>query len=118
MAIGRTAQQQAAKEKHEAEAIDRLDKEWPDFPGLIQTIRDYEAQSDPEAVFVKTLDKIMAPLITVTAGGSYWKKNRMKRDDVILNKDEKTKPSKEVAELWKIIRKHLLSHDELFTPED
>lgn len=53
-----------AKAKAEAEALERLETQFAQtFPGLIQILKDYEALTDLESQFVKTLDKSM-PAIT------------------------------------------------------
>lgn len=53
-----------AKAQAEAQALERLEEQFgKTFPGLIQTLKDYEALEDLESRFVKTLDKSM-PAIT------------------------------------------------------
>lgn len=51
------------KEADEAQALAKLNDEFgTSFPWLIETIRSYEKLTDPEARFVKTLDKCMPAL--------------------------------------------------------
>lgn len=53
-----------AKAEAETKALKRLDDQFAQtFPGLVQTLKDYEALIDLESEFVKTLDKSM-PAIT------------------------------------------------------
>ncbi|MCA9328749.1 HD domain-containing protein, partial [Candidatus Saccharibacteria bacterium] len=98
MAIGRTAEQQATKDEREAEALNQLKSEWPDFSDMTDTIEEYEEQKDPEAVFVKALDKITPMMLQILSNGKTWKKYDILRSEVIQLKDEKTAPSKEVNE--------------------
>ncbi len=52
-----------AKEENEAKALDQLKKEFgKTFPWIHKTIESYEKLGDPEARFIKTLDKIMPAL--------------------------------------------------------
>ena len=118
MAIGRTVEQEQEKQEKEAHAIERLKADWPDFQDMTDTIEAYERQADPEAVFVKALDKIMAPMINIKAEGKLWKKLNISRSDVIANKDEKTSKDPRVHELWQELRQRILDHDEFFNSTD
>lgn len=54
----------AAKAEQEAVAADEWDLRFDDrLPWMPRTIRDYEAQVDPEARFVKAVDKMMPRLV-------------------------------------------------------
>ncbi len=114
MAIGRTDAQQLEKDAKEQAALHRLQKEWPDFTNMTDTIEDYEKQADPEAVFVKALDKLMSVILNIQTNGYLWKKLNIKRSDVIANKDRTTAASPEVTALWQVFKKHLETHEELF----
>lgn len=54
---------EAEKKEKEKEALVRIKKEFPLFPWLHETIERYEKLGDPEARFVKALDKAMAALL-------------------------------------------------------
>lgn len=55
----------AAKEAAEAEALEKIKNDFGDtFPWLYETIKAFESLKDPEARFVKTLDKSM-PTLTI-----------------------------------------------------
>ncbi|MCI0597575.1 HD domain-containing protein [Candidatus Parcubacteria bacterium] len=61
------------KKDREAEARKRLAKDFPSVPSMHEAMENYEHQTDPEAVFVRALDKIM-PLITIyVQDGRSWK---------------------------------------------
>ena len=53
------AEEQAAKDKREADALERI---WTEVPWLGQLIEDYERQDTPEARFVHMMDKAMPRL--------------------------------------------------------
>lgn len=114
MAIGRTSDEQANKDKREEAAIEQLSFEWPDFPDMTESLRAYQYQTDPEAVFVRALDKIVSILVNIQADGRIWHELEMDRQEVIAYKDEATKRHAFIAEIWQVLRKHLLDHDELF----
>jgi putative hydrolase of HD superfamily len=117
MAVGRTEDEHEQKEKDEAQALNRLKSEWPDFQDMTHAIDSYEKQQDPEAVFVKALDKILPVLLGIIGRGSTWRAHNLARTDVIKIKDKKTKDSKEINEIWKILKKELLENDSYFNPD-
>lgn len=118
MAIGRTVEQQRIKEQREKEALARLENEWPDFPSLIETIKEYEDGQTPESSFVRALDKIMPMMHQLLSAGKTWKKLDVRRSDVIKNKDEKTAHSKEIHAIWKVLRDEIQAHDDWFNPKN
>ena len=81
---------------------------------MLDALRAYEAQEDDEAIFVKSLDKIMPMMLNIIGQGNSWKKFDLSRSDLIKNKDEKTRSHKEINKIWKVLRQHLLEHDEYF----
>ena len=118
MAIGRTKEEQDMKDQREREALKRLKREWPDFNDLISTIEGYENSIDAEAKFVRALDKIMPILLQILSEGKTWKKWDMIRSSVIKNKDEKTKVSKEIVDIWKVLKHEIEAHDDWFGLEN
>lgn len=117
MALGRTAEQQAEKEQKERAALDRLQAEWPDFSDMTDMIERYEAQSDPEAIFVKAFDKLMPIFMNLHTNGRLWKKLKIRRSVVLDSKDKATAKSPEITELWRVLREQLLASDDLFDPD-
>ena len=53
------ADEKAAKDKREADALERI---WTEVPWLARIIEDYEKQDTPEARFVHMMDKVMPRL--------------------------------------------------------
>jgi len=116
-AIGRTKEQETNKVAKEAQAAKQLQTEWPDFKSMHESIENYEEQSDPEAIFVKALDKLMPMMLNLLSEGKTWKIYDFKTQPVLDNKDEKTKNSKEIYEIWQVFRKTILAHPELFNTQ-
>lgn len=54
---------QAAKDRREAQGLKRLSQEFSHMPGYVSLVKAYEAQSVPEARFVRAVDKLMVLLI-------------------------------------------------------
>lgn len=114
MAIGRTQHEQADKDAREAAALKQLQSDWPDFADMTNTIVDYEKQSDPEAIFVKALDKTMPILHQIASDGKTWKKYDLDRKTVIENKNVKTAPSPEITAIWQEFKDQIMNHPEWF----
>lgn len=60
-----TAEQQTAKEKAEQQALEQLLRELP--PHTARLLKQYELQTEPEARFVRFVDKLLPPVIYVAA---------------------------------------------------
>ncbi len=117
MAIGRTKEQEMKKRLREQEALNKLEEEWPDFPEMTATIREYEKKDTNEALFVYALDKVLPMQLNLITGGHTWKKYNIKRKDVVANKDEKARAFEEVNLIWKELRKEVLAHDDYFNTD-
>lgn len=52
--------ERAQKIKDEQASLDRLSSELQSFPGLVNTMKGYEARGDEESLFVWTVDKMQA----------------------------------------------------------
>lgn len=113
MAVGRTEEQQKLKDKKEAEALEKLQHEWPDFTDMTDMIIAFESQQDEEAIFVKALDKIHPLIHNIMSSGETWKKYDLHRDTIIELKDRTIK-SDRINSLWSEIRKMIFDHDEWF----
>jgi len=61
----RTKEAEAQKEKAEAAALERLQKELP--PRTANLLKRYEDQIEPEARFVRLIDKLLPPIIHAVA---------------------------------------------------
>lgn len=72
-----TAQEKATKEEREQQALAQLRKELKTFPWITDTIEAYEAQADPEARFVKSVDKLIALLFDYAESGLFYQENKI-----------------------------------------
>lgn len=92
---------EALKSKHEREekARLRIAKEFPEFKDLNSSIKGYEGQKDPEAVFVRTVDKFIPVIINFVQEGHTWKVMNVGHVDLFAHKREKMGEQKEVREL-------------------
>jgi len=58
------------KAEREAAAVERIEKDCADWPWLATMIRRYERQEEPEARFVRFMDKVCPPLTNTLNGGA------------------------------------------------
>ncbi len=115
MAIGRTAEAHAAKKIREAAALKQLQNDWGDFGELTEHIEMYEQLGDPESKFVYALDKLMPMMLNLLSGGKTWQIHKMKRLDVLNNKDGVLAICPEINELWFIFRQQILDNPAFFS---
>ncbi len=87
------------KEAREAAALDKLKKDFIDFPALAETIETYEAQADEESRFVKRLDKIMPVFANYLQQGRTWKEGNVSFDEIVEHKRDKIPQDTEIREL-------------------
>ena len=81
---------QKTKHVREAESLNRIESEFPEFSGLTQTIHEYESRSTPEARFVYAADKLIDPLeASMETTQSMWKEFDMSWDSFISYKKDK-----------------------------
>jgi len=67
----------ASKEKREAKALHRLRSELTAFPWIIDTLVSYEAQDTNEALFVRSVDKIIPLLLDILDQGWLYHEKKM-----------------------------------------
>lgn len=70
----------ASKQQREADALQRIESEWPDFQDMTATIHAYEQRADAESKFVYALDKIMPILLIYIHDGYTWKQGHYCRN--------------------------------------
>jgi len=78
----------ATKHLREQEALNRIEKEFPEFPELVGAIKSFEAKEDKEARFVYALDKIQPGIVTYLDGGVSWKMHGLTLDQIVLKKKD------------------------------
>lgn len=93
----------AAKAGLEAKALNKLKRQWSDFPDMLVCIDDYETHGSEEANFVYALDKIMPILLNITNDGVGWKKHGITFETLHAAKKDKVKQHSEVEDYYKQI---------------
>jgi putative hydrolase of HD superfamily len=92
------------KEEREHQALLRLKKEWDDtFPWITQCIEKYEAQTEPEARFIKVLDKIMPSLTQIQNHGEVFERLQVSAEDIVKGKDVQKAWLTETAKEWPLL---------------
>ncbi|MCD5381853.1 MAG: HD domain-containing protein [Candidatus Pacebacteria bacterium] len=75
------------KDAREAKALQRIEKEYAEFPELVAAIHEYHARNTPEAAFVYAVDKLVDPLnISMETKQSMWKEYDISFDTLVTNK--------------------------------
>jgi len=99
------------KKDREKKALKRLEKEWPDFPEMIELIKDYEARTSEEARFVYALDKIMPIILIFLANGYTWQKEGIALKRLHSVKKNKVALSPEIdkyyQDLYRLLQKNI-----------
>lgn len=108
-----TSDELDSKSKREAEALKRLEQEWPDFEGMIKMIHAYEAKADAESRFVYALDKLMPIMLIYINDGYTWDKENITADMLHKAKIDKVKLSPEILPYFEQLHSLLLSKPEL-----
>ena len=82
MTIGINAEGKKEKDMRERQALEKIEQQFAkDFPWLTETLHAYESLGDPEARFIKTIDKMMPKITHILNGGAiYAQMNKMKEE--------------------------------------
>lgn len=102
------------KPERESKALERLALEWPDFPDLIQCMREYEARANDEAKSVYTLDKIMPVILNYAQKGRAWRKHGITFEQLHKTKEIKVQTDPRIHEYYKQLYVLLTERPELF----
>ena len=108
----------ATKKAREAAALDKLAKEWADFPDMIRHLRRYEQRQTPEARFVYALDKVMPAVMNYLQGGQAWHENNVTLAELHELKDDKVALSPEVLPYYHELLDLLAANPQLFGSPD
>lgn len=95
------------KVERESRALERLEKEFPEFQELTKTLHEYERKDLPESRFVYAADKLIDPLnISMETTQSLWKELDISFDALIKHKEEKISFDDTILEYWnKLVKK-------------
>lgn len=111
------AKYKASKVQREADALATLEKRLPQFPHLIDLIKQYEQQSSNEAKFVKSLDKFLNVLVLYRDKGYYFKKHgisleKLERDGAEHDRKAQVHPA--AYAYYQELREAFRNHPEYF----
>ncbi|HSX06371.1 MAG TPA: HD domain-containing protein [Candidatus Saccharimonadia bacterium] len=67
----------ATKDAREAKALHKLESELIAFPWIVQSLTAYEGQTDQEAIFVRSVDKILPLLFDLIDEGKLYKEKKI-----------------------------------------
>jgi putative hydrolase of HD superfamily len=98
----------------EAVAVDKLKKEWADFPALNQAIDEFEKGETDEAKFVQAIDKLQSALMDYLSEGRAWHKLGITFDKWVAAKDKAILISPEVAEYYYQLKDILVKNPHFF----
>jgi putative hydrolases of HD superfamily len=107
----------ATKPKREAEALHKLELEWPDFRDLTAHIHGYVARTTPEAKFIYALDKIMPILLIYINEGYSWGKADVTAKMLYDAKASKTAVSPEIKPYFDQLHELLLQSPHIIRPK-
>lgn len=105
----------ATKQEREHEALQKLERDWPDFPDLTQTIKEYETRASEEAKFVYALDKIMPILVIYLGEGYTWQQEGITPERLHEVKRHKVAVSEEIRPYYDELYELLLKNRHYFT---
>lgn len=107
----------STKQAREAAALEQLAGDWPDFPDLIATIREYERQDSQEAKFVYALDKIMPIILLYLGKGHTWRQEHITRAQLHETKRHKVAVSPAINDYYEQLHELLIADEAaLFGP--
>lgn len=97
----------ASKQEREEEALQRIKKEWKDFPDMWECIEHYEKRDSKEAKFVYVLDKLMPTMLNVINDGYTWKHEKMSYEKIHKHKKDKLQHFPEFEQYYKKINEFM-----------
>ncbi len=108
----------ASKVVREKEAQERIQKEFPGFPDLHETIRVYEEKGDEESRFIYALDKLQ-PLINIYLDqGRTWIEKKVTLQMIDEAKAEKVKLSPPVKVYYDLLMNLIRERREELFPKE
>ncbi len=109
------AEAQKTKVAREMAAMQRIEKEFPEFSDFILMLHEYESRTTPEARFVYATDKLVDPLdASMEKTQSIWKDFDVSWDTFITNKKTKIAFSDIIVLYWDKLIKKLEAKKEFF----
>lgn len=104
----------ATKAERETAALEKLARDWPDWPEITEHIADYQSHSSEEAKFVYALDKLMPALMDYINEGRAWRHLGISFEDFMHEKEKKMPVSPDVYAYYQELLAILSKTPELF----
>jgi len=108
------AEARRGKVQREAEAMSRIEREFPLGAEITDAVHDYEGRVDDEARFVYALDKLMPILMIYLEGGKTWRDDGLSLSQIHDNKQDKVALSEPVSDLYLQLKSLLDDQPDLF----
>lgn len=90
-----------SKEEREREALEKLEKEWPEQSSFWAIVKEYERKESPETIFVYVLDKLL-PFLHVTMNeGVEWREGDISLDLIKKTKEAQMSLSKDIEPYYR-----------------
>ena len=106
---------QQTKLAREKSSLDRLAREWPDFPELTEAAEGYMNKADAEAKFVYAIDKMLPPLITKTGDDvEFYRRLKITKDMHDTEKANKMRHSPEAAPYLQMLNEWMVKDDTFY----
>ncbi len=110
-----------SKAEREAKALQKVQTTFAHFPWITETLTAYEAQKEPEAQFVKAVDKIVTLWIDYLDGGEYYRERKMPKQhfiDHLVVVRKKAALHNEALRYWDEVYEKILSTPGYFYQEN
>ena len=102
------------KKQREAEALEKIRHDHREFAEMSACIDEYEAETTPEARFVKAIDKFVPVLNIYLDNGRSWKESGVSLDNILDKKNEPLSASPELSEIWRDLKTELTNNSEKY----
>lgn len=103
------------KVERESRALERLEKEFPEFQEFTKILHEYERRDLPESRFVYAADKLIDPLnLSMETTQSIWKELDISFDTLIKHKKDKISYNNTILKYWNKLVKKLEDRKEFF----
>lgn len=106
--------ERASKQAREAAAAEQIEREFPEFPDLHETVHQYEKRDTPEARFIYALDKLLPTVNIYLDGGRFWHREGVTLQMIRDYKTSKIAESPEVVPLFEELVSLLEAQPALF----
>jgi len=103
-----------SKHDREMQAFKRIKEEFPTFTELHTIIEVYEDQKSPEALFIKSIDKLVPGINIYLDDGRYWKENGVTLDLMKEKVTEKASAHPDMKVMWDELIARLEENEEKY----